>query len=100
MQLHAEQALPCFYSDFCCFYYRRIKKDEDQGKYVTFKTIMHKEAGEDHIFVLLMIMKPHDYEENENMSGVPTLFSFVKFLQIIRRRYVRNKGRPASRVNK
>ena len=29
-----------------CFYYHRIKKGEDQGKYVTFSTMMHKEAGE------------------------------------------------------
>ena len=31
---------------FKCFYYNRIKKGEGQGKYVTFSTMMHKEAGE------------------------------------------------------
>ena len=30
----------------CCFYDIRIKKGEGQGKYVTFSTMMHKEAGE------------------------------------------------------
>ena len=30
----------------CCFYYNRIKKGENQGKYVTFSTMMHKESGE------------------------------------------------------
>jgi hypothetical protein len=29
------------------FYYSRIKKGEGQGKYVTFSTMMHKEASED-----------------------------------------------------
>ena len=28
------------------FYYNRIKKDQDQGKYVTFTTMMNKEVGE------------------------------------------------------
>ena len=28
------------------FYYINIKKDEGQGKYVTFSTMMHEEAGE------------------------------------------------------
>ena len=27
-------------------YYNRIKKGEGQGKYVTFSTMIHKEAGE------------------------------------------------------
>ena len=36
---------------FCLFsfgdiYYSRIKKGEDQGKYVTFSTMMHKETTE------------------------------------------------------
>ena len=29
-----------------CFYYIRIKKVEGQGKYLTFSTMIHKEAGE------------------------------------------------------
>ena len=28
----------------CCFYYSGIKKDEDQGKYVTFVAMMRKET--------------------------------------------------------
>ena len=28
------------------FYYSRIKKGEGQGKYITFSTMMYKEAGE------------------------------------------------------
>ena len=27
------------------FYYKRIKKGENQGKYVTFSTMIHKEVG-------------------------------------------------------
>ena len=33
-----------FEVDLRCFYYNRIKKDEDQGKYVTFVTMMSKET--------------------------------------------------------
>ena len=29
-----------------CFYYSRIKKDEDQGKYATFSPMMYEETGE------------------------------------------------------
>ena len=42
--------VPCVWrgcgKDVIRFYYHRIKKGEDQGKYVTFSTMMHNETGE------------------------------------------------------